>query len=93
MRPSVKQRQRPSGGYAVEVIADGALLPVITSPAEFATLDGRDERSIRADCEAGAIPTLPRRGGVGSRWGIITAQALEQRGIPCRVVRVGAEAN
>ena len=79
----------PSGGYAVEVLADGALLPIVSSPAEFAAIDGRDERSIRADCDAGIIPTLPRRGGLGSRWSIVTAQALEQRGIACRIVRIG----
>jgi hypothetical protein len=67
-------------------------MPLTATPGTYKEMvgDQRDERSIRADCESGAIPCLPRPGGTGSRHRIATARALAQLGIPFTIKAVAS---
>jgi len=58
--------------------------------AEFG--DDRTDRAVRMDCEAGKLPTLPRRAGSGQRHRIIVTKLLESLGIPYEVGTASAKA-
>ena len=65
----------------------GIELPLVCSPSQVAPMLGRSEHSIRDDCIAGLIPTLPRASGSGAHHRIATARLLDQIGIPYEIVR------
>ena len=64
----------------------GIELPLVCSPSQVAPMLGRSDHSIRDDCVAGLIPTLPRAGGSGAHHRIATARLLDQIGIPYEIV-------
>ena len=73
-------------------IPTGKTLPIVASPRELAeVLGGKGERSYRDDCEAGAIPTLPRGNGEGGHWRIPVAKHLDTIGMPYEFVPASAE--
>ena len=64
----------------------GIELPLVCSPSQVAPMLGRSDHSIRDDCIAGLIPTLPRANGSGPHHRIATARLLDQIGIPYEIV-------
>ena len=65
----------------------GIELPLVCSPSQVAPMLGRSDHSIRDDCIAGLIPTLPRASGSGAHHRIATARLLDQIRIPYEIVR------
>jgi len=60
---------------------------IVIGPVEASLLLGKTDRSVRDDCEAGIIPTLPRPpGSSGAHWRIPSAPLLARLGIPFEVV-------
>jgi hypothetical protein len=72
------------------VRAAGAEFPLVTTPAGLKEItgDARSDRAIRADCENGVIPTLPRPTASGAHHRIPVPRALEQYGVPYEIVEV-----
>ncbi len=68
------------------VRTSGIDLPLVASPAQVAPILGRSDRSVRADCETGRIPVLPRSGGSGAHHRIPVAKLLDELGIPYEIV-------
>jgi hypothetical protein len=70
----------------------GGDFPLVVSPACIPRITGdtRSDRAIRADCESGLIPTLPRTAGPGSHHRIPVAKFLDQLGVPYTIIPVGS---
>jgi hypothetical protein len=64
----------------------GIGLPLVCSPSQIPPMLGRSDHSIRDDCIAGLIPTLPRASRSGAHHRIATARLLDQIGIPYEIV-------
>ena len=64
----------------------GIELPLVCSPSQIAPMLGRSDHSIRDDCIAGLIPTLPRASGSGAHHRIATVRLFDQIGIPYEIV-------
>lgn len=69
-------------------LTDGREWPLVVGPAMLREITGdrRSEHSLRNDCAAGLVPTLPRGSGSGAHHRIPTAKLLEQLGVPFEVV-------
>jgi len=74
----------------VVLTGDGAIMPLSISPGEAAPLLGRSAKVIRAQCEAGLLPTLPACTNDGrTHWRIATARLLKLLGMQYEVVSTG----
>jgi hypothetical protein len=65
---------------------DGVLLPLVITPVQAAPLVGKGLDTVRADCEAGLMPTMPRARNPRAHWRIPTIRLLELLGIPFELV-------
>jgi hypothetical protein len=66
---------------------NGVELPLIARPGQLAgVLFDKTDRAVRADCENGAIGTLPRASGDGEHWRIPVAKLLDAIGVPYEIV-------
>lgn len=68
---------------------NGILLPLVMTPAQAAPLVGKSEHGIRADCEAGLLPSMPRTASPKVHWRIPTVRLLELLGLTFELVPDG----
>ena len=64
-------------------------LPLVASPEQMAIVYGKSGRAVRDDCDSGVIPTLTRAAGSGSWHRIPVAKALDDVGVPYRIISAG----
>lgn len=62
------------------------VLPLVASPEQMSKVYGRTGRALRDDCDSGVVPTLTRAPGSGSWHRIPVAKALDDLGVPYRIV-------
>ena len=65
------------------------ILPLVASPEQMSAVYGKSGRALRDDCESGVIPTLTRAAGSGGWHRIPVAKALDDLGVPYRIVSAG----
>ncbi len=85
---SSQNRGQRTPGLVVRLGESGLEVPLVVGPGEWKQIvgDPRSTHSIRLDCEAGRLPTLPRNGGSGSHHRIVVAKALDELGVAYQVV-------
>jgi hypothetical protein len=78
---------RQAGPAGLVVVVNGEELPLVASPEVWRRIigDRRTTEAIRADCQNGLVPCLPRPVGSGGHHRVAVAKALEALGIPFEI--------